>query len=216
MSSKLLRGDAAPKSAAWRPPLRTGVAPQAGAKPSAQAPDSPVESQQQREIDARVKAAYQQGFTAAETVAAQKTAQRVEPVISGFNALIQDLASTGRKFRAEAERDTVKLAIAIARRVLHRELATDPEAILGLVMAAFQKLNARETQRVRVSPLDAALLEQNRGRLETPPGLEIVADSSLVAGSAIFETSRGELDASVDTQLSEIDRGFADVMRRRG
>jgi flagellar assembly protein FliH len=137
-------------------------------------------------------------------------------VISGFNALIQDLASTGRKFRAEAERDTVKLAIAIARRVLHRELATDPEAILGLVMAAFQKLNARETQRVRVSPLDAALLEQNRGRLETPPGLEIVADSSLVAGSAIFETSRGELDASVDTQLSEIDRGFADVMRRRG
>jgi hypothetical protein len=78
MSSKLLRGDAAPKSAAWRPPLRTGVAPQAGAKPSAQAPDSPVESQQQREIDARVKAAYQQGFTAAETVAAQKTAQRVD------------------------------------------------------------------------------------------------------------------------------------------
>jgi flagellar assembly protein FliH len=188
----------------------------AGSRPAAQAPAALVEAQQQRELDARIKVAYQQGFTAAETAAAQNTAQRVEPLLSGFNALMQDLAGTGRKFRSEAERDTVKLAIAIARRVLHRELATDPEAILGLVMAASQKLNARETRRLRVSPADAALLEQNRGRLEMPAGLEIVADVSLGAGSAIFETSRGELDASVDTQLSEIDRGFADVMRSRG
>jgi flagellar assembly protein FliH len=216
MSSKLLRGDAAPNPVAWRPPLRTGVPAPGGSQPAAQASDSRAEPHQDRELDARVKAAYQQGFTAAETLAAQNTAQRVEPVISGFNALMQELAGAGRKFRAEAECDTVKLAIAIARRVLHRELATDPEAILGLVMAAFQKLNARETHRLRVSPHDAAALEQNRGRLETPPGLEIVADASLSAGSAIFETSRGELDASVDTQLSEIDRGFADVMRRRG
>lgn len=210
MSSKLLRGDAAPKPGAWRPSLHASVhapAPVAGAPGQAE--------QQQRELDARVKAAYQQGFTAAETSAAQNAAQRVEPVISGFNAMMQDLAGTRRKFRAEAERDTVKLAIAIARRVLHRELATDPEAILGLVMAAFQKLNARETHKLRVSPGDAALLQANRARLEMPDKLEIVADSSLGAGCVIFETSRGEMDASVDTQLAEIDRGFADVMRRR-
>ena len=33
--------------------------------------------------------------------------------------------------------------------------------------------------------------------------------------NAIFETSRGDLDGSVDTQLSEIERGFTDIMRRR-
>lgn len=214
MSSKVLRGDAAPRQAAWRPPSRVGMQTQASAAGS---PNMSIDSQQQqREIDARVKAAYQQGFTAAETAAAQKAAQRVEPVISGFNAMIQELAGTKKKFRAEVERDAVKLAIAIARRVVHRELATDPEAILGLVMAAFQKLNARETHQLRVSAGDAALMQENRARMEMPAGLEIVADSSLGAGSAVFETSRGELDASVDTQLAEIDRGFADVMRRRG
>jgi len=31
----------------------------------------------------------------------------------------------------------------------------------------------------------------------------------------IFETSRGDLDASIDTQLGEIERGLADVVRRR-
>ena len=109
----------------------------------------------------------------------------------------------------------VKLAIAIARRVLHRELSTDPEAILGLVIAAFQKLNARETHKLRLSPSDAQTLQQYRDRLDLPPGLEILSESSLTAGSAIFETSRGDLDASVDTQLAEIERGFADLMRRR-
>jgi flagellar assembly protein FliH len=214
MSSKVLRGDAAPTVPAWRPSLRGGVqaASQVAAAPAA--PVSIAESQQ-REMDARVKAAYQQGFTSAESAAAKKAAQSIEPVISGFNALLQELAGTQRKFRAEAERDTVKLAIGIARRVLHRELATDPEAILGLVMAAFQRLNARETHKLRVSASDAALVNEHRARMEMPAGLEIVADSSLRAGSAIFETSRGELDASVDTQLAEIDRGFADIMRKR-
>lgn len=212
MSSKLLRGDAAGSTSAWRP----GRAPLAPAAPVIAAVPGSASAKQQREIDARLQAAYQQGFAAAESAAAQNAAQRVEPAIAAFHAMVKELSESRRKFRASAEQDTVKLAIAVARRVLYRELATDPEAILGIVIAAFQKLNARETHRLRLSPKDAALAEQNRARLEFPAGVEITADASLAAGSVIFETARGELDASVDTQLAEIERGFADVMRRRG
>ena len=97
----------------------------------------------------------------------------------------------------------------------HREIAADPEAILGLVKAASQKCAARETQRLRVSPRDAETIREQHARLNLPPGLEIVADANLERGSAIFETSRGDLDASVDTQLAEIERGFVDVLKRR-
>jgi hypothetical protein len=31
----------------------------------------------------------------------------------------------------------------------------------------------------------------------------------------LFATSRGELDASIETQLLEIERGFTDIIRRR-
>lgn len=211
MSSKLLRGDPAAKVAAWDPRRAPMQPVPAAMMPSGGAAAEPS----QRDWEARVTAAYKQGFTAAESAATQQAAQRVEPVIAGFNAMLQELAGARRKLRSEAEHDLVKLAIAIARRVLYRELATDPEAILGLVMAAFKKLNSRETHRLRLSPKDAALAEQNRARLELPPGVEIVPDASLGAGSVVFETSRGELDASVDTQLAEIGRGFADIMLRR-
>jgi flagellar assembly protein FliH len=168
-----------------------------------------------RQIEARVKSAYQQGQAASEAAANQRATQRLDPVLASLSQLTQELAGARKRFRAEAEEDTVKLAIAIARRVLHRELATDPEAILGLVIAAFQRLNARETHRLRLSPSDAGTLQQYRDRMDLPPGLEILSESSLPAGSAIFETSRGDLDASVDTQLAEIERGFADLIRRR-
>jgi flagellar assembly protein FliH len=169
----------------------------------------------EREIQRRLEAARQQGRVEGDSIGAQRAGQRLDPVIASLSALLSDLAQQRPRLRAETEEDTVKLALAIARRVLHRELSADPEALLGLVKAAFQKLNARETHRLRVSPPDAAALQEYRTRLELPPGLEIASDPSLPRGSAVFETSRGELDASVDTQIGEIERGLTDVMRRR-
>jgi flagellar assembly protein FliH len=169
----------------------------------------------QQEAEARVRAAYNQGVAAGEASAQQHAQQKVEPVVHQLNGMINELAALRKRVRAEAEDDAMKLAIAIARRLIYRELSTDPDAILGLVKAAFGKLNARETHRLRVSPSDAAIIQENRARMQFPPGLDIVPDAALMPGSAIFETSRGDLDASVDTQLSEIDRGLTDVMKRR-
>jgi flagellar assembly protein FliH len=169
----------------------------------------------QQEAEARIRAAYNQGLAAGEAAAQQRAQQKLDPVLHGLNTMIAELASLRKRVRAEAEDDAVKLSIAIARRVLYRELATDPEAILGLVKAAFGKLNVRETQRLRVSPADAAMIQEHRAKLQIPPGLQIAPDGSLTPGSAVFETSRGDLDASVETQLAEIDRGLTDSLKRR-
>jgi flagellar assembly protein FliH len=174
-----------------------------------------IEGEIERQTQARVSAAREQGRAGAEQAAEQRATSRQAPVLAAFQAMIGDLAGQRHRLRVEAEHDAVKLAVAIARRILHRELAVDPEAILGLVKAAFAKLDARETHRLRVSLADSALLREHRDRLELPPAIEIIADGSLRPGSVIFETSRGDLDAGIDTQLAEIDRGLADVVRRR-
>lgn len=169
----------------------------------------------QQEAEASVRTAYNQGVAAGEAAFAQKAQQKLDPVLNGLSSIIAELASLRKRTRAEAEDDAMKLAIAIARRVLYRELTTDPEAILGLVKAAFSKLSARETHRLRVSPSDAATIQEHRLKLQIPPAIEIVSDGALTPGSAIFETTRGDLDASVDTQLAEIDRGLTDILKRR-
>jgi flagellar assembly protein FliH len=219
MSSKILRPEDGVETTPieWRPAGGSTVQPhlpRAAETGHALVSESRV-AELQQEAEARVRAAYNQGLAAGEAAAAQRAQQKLDPVLNGLNAVISELASMRKRTRMEAEDDAMKLAIAVARRVLYRELATDPDAILGLVKAAFSKLNARETHRLRVSPGDAAAIQENRAKLQIPPGVEIVPDGSLTPGSAIFETSRGELDASVDTQLAEIDRGLTDVLKRR-
>lgn len=203
---------------AWRraggaPPRNPNPGQDAGA--GAKDRDASQTAEIERQVQARLTAAREQGRAEAEKAAEQRAMARQAPVLAAFEAVTADLATQRHRLRREAEHDAVKLSVAIARRILHRELAVDPEAILGLVKAAFSKLDARETHRLRMSAADAALVREHRDRLHLPPTIEVVADGTLRAGSATFETSRGDLDAGIDTQLAEIERGLADVVRRR-
>jgi flagellar biosynthesis/type III secretory pathway protein FliH len=44
--------------------------------------------------------------------------------------------------------------------------------------------------------------------------VQVVADAKLAQGAAIFESSRGNLDASVEAQLREIEQGLTDRLER--
>lgn len=165
--------------------------------------------------EARVHAAYNRGVADGESTAQQRASALAAPVLANFASLLKELAAARKNARQEAEESMVKLALGIARRVLHREMATDPDAILGLVRSGFDRLNSRELHKLRLSPGDAQIVLEHRADLAIPPAVEISADAGLAPGSAIFETTRGELDLSIQTQLEEIERGFADLVVRR-
>ncbi|MEO5925879.1 MAG: FliH/SctL family protein [Bryobacteraceae bacterium] len=211
MSSRLFSGgDNAPEVAPilWR--SAGSAAPVQGGMRRAGAQPHPEES-----VEARVHAAYNRGVADGEATAQQRAGTLAAPVLANFGAIVRDLAGARANARQEAEESMVKLALAVARRVLHREMATDPTAILGLIRSAFDRLNAREIHKLRLSPGDAQIVLENRADLAIPQAIEIYSDAGLAPGSALFETSRGELDLSVQTQLEEIERGFTDLVAQR-
>jgi flagellar assembly protein FliH len=213
MSSKLYEGGAGVNAElmVWRSGARTGAKPTVSFRA-----DTPARDQRAGDPEeaARLQDEYNRGIAAGEAAGAQRATERLAPVFANLSAMIQELAGARRQVRIQAEAATVELAIAIARRVLHREVSTDPEALLGLVKSAGERLSAREIHRLRVASADAAAIQEHRARLNLPPGVEIIPDAQLTPGSAVFETARGELDASVGTQLDEIQRGLADLIRR--
>jgi flagellar assembly protein FliH len=161
----------------------------------------------------REQQAHRAGLEQGRAAGEREAAARLDAVIERFAATVHELAERRKQLRHEAERDVVKLSIAIGRRVLHRELNADPEALLGLVKAALEKLDTREVDRVRVHPADAAAVKAQLERLRPSAHFEIVADSALERGAALFDGARGSLDASVETQLAEIERGLTDRLR---
>jgi len=142
----------------------------------------------------------------------EKAAAAARPVMEKLATAIADIGAMRARVRGEAEQDLVTLSLAIARRILRREISVDPDAVQGLVRSALEKLQSRDITRVRVFPghedaVRRCLAAAHAGSVELLP------DPAMQAGDILVETSRGNLDASVETQLREIERGFADRLR---
>ena len=103
----------------------------------------------------------------------------------------------------------------IARRILHRELTVEPEALLGLVKAALEKIERGKCIACACSREDAPMVKQHLEKIGTAPAVEVIARSQPAHAERRFSIQRGgTLDASVETQLAEIERGFADLVRQ--
>ncbi|HSR06405.1 MAG TPA: FliH/SctL family protein [Bryobacteraceae bacterium] len=158
--------------------------------------------------------AYQRGFAEGKSVGQQQAKSELQPVLDQLGKSLATLSSLRSRIRSEAEGDLLKLAISIARRVLHRELTLEPESIEGLIRVALEKLHSRELCRIRVHPDQESAIRNALERFSNSQKVELVADSSMQCGDVIFETAHGNLDASIESQLREIERGFADRLRR--
>ena len=158
--------------------------------------------------DAR-EAGFREGESAGRTAAQNE----IRPLIERLAHTIDELAVLRPRLREQAERDLVRLAVAIARRVVRRELTIDPQAITGLVKAALEQLSAGERMRVRVHPEDEPAVRSCLAAAGRAASVEVAGDAALERGSAILETERGNLDASAETQLAEIERGLTDRFR---
>lgn len=157
--------------------------------------------------------ARQAGFREGEAAGHAAAQNELRPLVERFARTIDELAAMRPRLREQAEGDLVRLAVAIARRVVRRELTIDPQAITGLVKAALEQLSAGERIRVRVHPEDEAAVRSCLAAVGRAASVEVSGDATLERGSAILETERGNLDASAETQLAEIERGLTDRFR---
>jgi flagellar assembly protein FliH len=139
----------------------------------------------------------------------QKARGELQPVLERLHAAINDITALRPEIRRRAERDTIQLALLIAKRILHRELSVDENALNGIARIAFERLTRSESYTVRVHPrfapaITAALPAVQSSRVIIEP------DPSCAPGTLVIRSSEGVIDASIDTQLEEISRGLTD------
>jgi flagellar assembly protein FliH len=168
----------------------------------------------EREIARKVDQARREAFAEGLAAGRQQAEEQLRPAVQGLAQTLDSLARLRENIREQATEDLVHLAVSIAARVIHRELAVDPDALAGLVRAAFLKLQSREINRVRMHPALEGMVRKTLEQSGSPKNLVLAADPSMKPSEVFFETSQGILDASVETQLREIERGLFDKLER--
>jgi flagellar assembly protein FliH len=209
MSSKIRAGEDNPDAAPvlWRRVLSAEAALSATNQPPRD--DARRIALLEQQSEQRVRESYAAGLRDGEAAARARAAADLQQAVERMARSIDEIAGLRARLRAEAEADLIRLSLAIARRVLRRELAIDPEALHGLVLGALEKLQGQEIARVRVHPSHAALVAGCL-RESSAAKVEVIPDPVCEPGAVIFETQRGNLDASVESQLQEIERGLTD------
>ena len=206
MLSRLVDASRAPIS----PVVWPACAVAAGPAPPPPAPGPDLESAFAA-LERQVQEARHAGLREGEAIGRRQAEDAVRQAVERLAAAIADVASTRGDIMTRASADVVRLSLEIARRVLHRELSTDPAAVEALARAALEKLGSQEIYRIRVHPAHESLLRSALSQARSA-AVEIAPDPSLSAGAVVFDTAAGSLDASVHTQLAEIERGLADQL----
>ena len=116
----------------------------------------------------RAAAEYQRGLADGEAVGVRKSARRLDAELERLARSLADLACFRDRFRRESEQDLVNVALAIARRILRRELSVDPEAVLGLVKVGIEKVSLREVHSVRLHPDDVPVVKSHLELIQAP------------------------------------------------
>jgi flagellar assembly protein FliH len=129
---------------------------------------------------------------------------------------LQDFARDREGYFSHVEAEVVKLAVGIARKILHREVQVDPLLLAGVVRIALEKIAAGTSVRLRVHPDHVYawhdfFANQQEHRLVP----ELLGDATLGMGHCVLETALGTTELTLEAQLAEIERGFFDLLAQR-
>jgi len=130
-------------------------------------------------------------------------------------AAVEEFAGARDMYFSDVEQEVVKLALAIAARVLHREAQMDPLLLAAAVRVALEKMADRSGVVLRASIADVGAWERMFQATEPADRPRVMADERLEQGECVLETKLGTVELGVRAQLEEIERGFFDLLNHR-
>jgi flagellar assembly protein FliH len=203
------------------PFLRTSDSAQPGSKfPPNASTQALLEAHRAELQQARVESA------AALAVSEQKSAQELTEALDQqrkaldqqwserIRAAVASFEQARAAYFKDAESAVVRLALAIARRVLYRESHIDPLLLRGAVRVALEHAQEGTGCVLEVATGQHADWERWLAAESAHP-IEVRGLEEVPAGHCRLLIGSSTADLSVDAQLSEIERGFFDLLQSR-
>ncbi len=165
-----------------------------------------------RQLEAARREAFEQGRAAATGEEATWKRQGA----AQLTAVLEEFRARRDEYLAQVEHEVVRLALAVAERILHRESQMDPLLLTGAVRVALGRLADSTEVRLRVPVAHRELwAEMLRLMPAVPLRPEVVGDAEMEVSEAMLETALGRVDLGVRAQIEEIERGFFDLLEVR-
>ncbi|MBB3109390.1 flagellar assembly protein FliH [Paenibacillus phyllosphaerae] len=158
---------------------------------------------------------YQQGYNEGRTEAEEEIRQQWETSLSEAKTILEGAYRMKEEIIQEAEPFVVDLSIAIAEKIIGRQLSLSPELMIEFVRRALQRRREQGVITLCVAPTELAFIqaaqEELKLSIDSQAELQIVPDVTVKEGGCVIRSAFGSIDARIDTQLGEIKRQLMEL-----
>lgn len=166
----------------------------------------------EKEKKQEIEKAYRQGLEEGEKAGHESHKKIYESALKNFRQAIIQFDSLKKEVYQNAERETVELALAIAKKIIFNEVTIQKDLILRVVKEAIQKVADHDNIKIRINPSDSSLLKNAGPQLSNLGGaienITFVDDETISSGGCFIETNFGNIDARIEKQLQTIEEVF--------
>ena len=121
------------------------------------------------------------------------------------------------EFWKTIEPELLKLAVDISRQIIGKQIEEDDTYVLTTVKNGLHQLRDKREIKIRVNPEDFEFMRTRKDEItmscEGLNSVEIIDDRRVGQGGCLIETSNGDLDARIETQLGEVERALLEAER---
>ncbi|MBB5057620.1 flagellar assembly protein FliH [Granulicella aggregans] len=144
----------------------------------------------------------------------QEMQQRLAEDRAMVRKAVEDFSRERTRYFSGVEGQVIKLSLAIAARVLHREAKIDPLLLSAAVRVALEKVADESETRLRVPASDLPLWQAEFDSLVVSD-VKLIGQEGMARGECVLETTVGTVELGIEAQLGEIERGFYDLLQKR-
>ncbi len=162
------------------------------------------------------KDALQKGLAEGTREGMAKAEKQLGSLILGFENMVAEFENIKNDFYVSHQDIVLELALKIAKKVIHQEVKTEHDFIIGVLNSAIKLAVDREKLKIRVNPDDLELcLKKRPDFIRDVDGIKKIifeSDECIQRGGAIVEYAFGEIDARIEKQFEEVERGIGSLI----
>jgi len=160
--------------------------------------------------------AYEKGFDQGQKDGLDIGERKARETWKQMVSLFEELDSLKARAFSESEQEIVQLSLAIARKIVKKEVSMDPDTVRRSVKSALEYLNDKSFMRVLIHPRDMKNLEQYLPELAEEKKIErfeLAEDNCVDPGGCILESGFGRINATIESQLDELETEIEDLFQ---
>ena len=143
----------------------------------------------------------------------QKSATENQQIANEFSRMIEAVESSKSKILEKYAADLEDLAIAIAQKVVKRELSIDGKAMQSIIKNAVDSYRNQEWIRICVSKNMADVLLQADSNIiealkDVSSSVKVIVSPGMTDGDCIIDMPDQMIDCGIDTQISNTQAAF--------